>query len=145
MKLHLFLDAAGGGILITLAALYGSGPAKWPLIVLGIIEIGTSLITRTVTSDGPGLDSPSVMTSTRRSKVAMPVAEGPKTSDGRPDFPLASEAQTPEQLRRAIDSGRTGDKIGMTDPAAAPFGSDDEAADLHDEEGLATARQASPM
>jgi len=34
---------------------------------------------------------------------------------------------TPEQLRADIDSGRTGDKVGGFDPAAAPLCSDDEA------------------
>lgn len=32
------------------------------------------------------------------------------------------------QLRRDIDSGRTGDKVAAADPAAAPLGTDDEAA-----------------
>lgn len=32
------------------------------------------------------------------------------------------------QLRRDIDSGRTGDKVAAPDPAAAPLGTDDEAA-----------------
>ena len=33
-----------------------------------------------------------------------------------------------DQLRHAIDSGRTGDKVAYPDPAAAPLGTDDEAA-----------------
>ena len=75
----------------------------------------------------------------------MPIATGPKTDDGRPNYPLRSDGgETKEQLRGAIDSGKTNDKIAMIDPAASPLGSDDEAADLHDEEGLATARQAAP-
>jgi hypothetical protein len=36
--------------------------------------------------------------------------------------------ETVEQLRSAIDSGRTGDKIPYPDPAAAPLGGDEEAA-----------------
>jgi hypothetical protein len=36
-------------------------------------------------------------------------------------------AAAPERLRRNIDSGRTGDKVPVTDPAAAPLGTDDEA------------------
>ena len=145
IKLHLILDAVGGVALIGLAILYAPPTGIWlSLLVLGAIEVGSSLVTRTVTSDGPGLDSPAVMASTHRSKVAMPVAAGPKTADGRPDYPLHSDAtQTNEQLRAAIDSGKTSDKTAMTDPAMAPLGSDDEAADLHDEEGLAIARQAS--
>jgi hypothetical protein len=35
---------------------------------------------------------------------------------------------TTEQLRNAIDSGRTGEKIPGPDPAMAPLGTDDEAA-----------------
>jgi hypothetical protein len=144
VKRHLLLDAAGGVVLIGLAAVYGASPAVWlPLMVIGVIEIGSSLVTRTVTSDGPGLDSPSILTSTHRSKVTMPAAVGPKTADGRPDYPVhPAGPRTPEELRAAIDSGKTGDKVALTDPAAAPLGSDDEAADLHDEQGLATARQA---
>jgi hypothetical protein len=45
-----------------------------------------------------------------------------------------------EQLRAAIDSGRTEDKVAVMDPAAAPLGSDAEAAAPHDELGLKTAR-----
>lgn len=37
-------------------------------------------------------------------------------------------AETSDQLRAKIDSGRTGDKVGVSDPAAAPLGADDEAA-----------------
>ena len=146
VKLHLILDAVDGVVLIGIAAAYGPSPSVWlPLLVLGTIEVGSSLVTRTVTSDGPGLDSPPVMTSTRRSKVAMPLADGPTTADGRPNYPIDPDnATTNEQLRAAIDSGRTHDKIAMTDPAMAPLGSDDEAGALHDEKGLATARRAGP-
>ena len=35
---------------------------------------------------------------------------------------------TSAQLRADIDAGRTGDKVGGFDPAAAPLGADDEAA-----------------
>jgi hypothetical protein len=35
---------------------------------------------------------------------------------------------TPERLRADIDSGRTRDKIPVSDPAAAPLGTDEEAA-----------------
>lgn len=37
------------------------------------------------------------------------------------------KAPTSDQLRRDIDSGKTGDKIGFEDPAAAPLGTDAEA------------------
>ncbi|HEU5276406.1 MAG TPA: hypothetical protein VFU97_22320 [Xanthobacteraceae bacterium] len=39
-----------------------------------------------------------------------------------------SDHATPEQLRSDIDSGRTGDKVAFPDPAAAPLGTDEEAA-----------------
>jgi hypothetical protein len=35
---------------------------------------------------------------------------------------------TTDRLRADIDSGRTGDKVAARDPAAAPLGTDDEAA-----------------
>jgi len=35
-----------------------------------------------------------------------------------------------DQLRYAIDTGRTGDKVAFSDPAAAPLGTDDEAAGM---------------
>lgn len=43
---------------------------------------------------------------------------------------MAEHQQNPnvEQLRAAIDSGRTGDKVAYPDPAAVPLGADDEAA-----------------
>jgi hypothetical protein len=34
---------------------------------------------------------------------------------------------SPENLRQNIDKGRSGDKVRMPDPAAAPLGTDDEA------------------
>ena len=36
--------------------------------------------------------------------------------------------KTTEQLRHDIDTGKTGDKIPFPDPAAAPLGTDEEAA-----------------
>ena len=41
--------------------------------------------------------------------------------------PAAADA-TVEQLRHEIDRGRTGDKVDFPDSAAAPLGTDDEAA-----------------
>lgn len=38
------------------------------------------------------------------------------------------KSPTTAQLRDDIDSGRTGDKVGASDPAAAPLGTDEEAA-----------------
>lgn len=39
-----------------------------------------------------------------------------------------AETSTTEQLRDDIDRGRTGDKVRAGDPAAAPLGTDEEAA-----------------
>lgn len=41
---------------------------------------------------------------------------------------MAHKVTTTDRLRREIDSGRSGDKIGFPDPAASPLGTDDEAA-----------------
>jgi hypothetical protein len=43
----------------------------------------------------------------------------------RPPPPRAART---EELRKDIDEGKTGDKVPFRDPAAAPLGSDDEAA-----------------
>ena len=40
----------------------------------------------------------------------------------------APAESTAEQLKADIDSGRTGDKVNNPDPAAAPLGTDEEAA-----------------
>jgi len=40
----------------------------------------------------------------------------------------AAPGSTTERLRADIDTGRTGDKVAASDPAAAPLGTDDEAA-----------------
>jgi hypothetical protein len=40
---------------------------------------------------------------------------------------MADQRYTTEQLRKGIDSGRSGAKIDYPDPAAAPLGTDDEA------------------
>ena len=42
--------------------------------------------------------------------------------------PRPSPTSAPARLRQAIDSGTTGDKVNYPDPAAAPLGTDDEAA-----------------
>lgn len=42
--------------------------------------------------------------------------------------PLPLDSARSEELRKDIDEGRTGDKVPFRDPAAAPLGSDDEAA-----------------
>ena len=55
--------------------------------------------------------------------------------------PRPTDRPTVEQLRADIDSGHTGDKIPVLDPAAAPMGTDDEAAGRPpDPEAIAKAR-----
>ena len=44
----------------------------------------------------------------------------------------ASTIRTAQELKGAIDSGRTGDKVASYDPGAAPLGTDDEAAGTPD-------------
>lgn len=52
------------------------------------------------------------------------------------------DGQTSDRLRHDIDRGRTGDKVGHPDPAAAPLGTDAEAGgDPPSEEQLAEARR----
>lgn len=41
---------------------------------------------------------------------------------------MGDRTPTTDQLRSAIDSGRTGEKVNFPDPAAAPLGTDAEAA-----------------
>lgn len=44
------------------------------------------------------------------------------------EHPGQEDGGTSEQLRDEIDRGGTGDKVAFSDPAAAPLGTDDEAA-----------------
>jgi hypothetical protein len=60
-----------------------------------------------------------------------------------------AEEPTSDQLRGDIDAGRTGDKLAGFDPAAAPLGTDDEAAGRRPSaarvaEARATERSAPP-
>lgn len=41
---------------------------------------------------------------------------------------MTPQIPTLDQLRKDIDDGRTGEKVSWPDPAAAPLGTDDEAA-----------------
>lgn len=45
-----------------------------------------------------------------------------------PKLPHRADPPTVDRLRSDIDEGRSGDKVRFPDPAAAPLGSDDEAA-----------------
>lgn len=42
---------------------------------------------------------------------------------------MAKKRPTSDRLRADIDQGKQGDKVNYSDPAAAPLGTDDEAAD----------------
>ena len=46
---------------------------------------------------------------------------------GDDDRPRGTDPKTADRLRKDIDRGRTGDKVGYPDPAAAPLGTDAEA------------------
>ena len=56
---------------------------------------------------------------------------------------MSSLPPTTAQLRHDIDTGRTGEKVAAPDPAAAPLGTDDEAAGTPPSaEAVAMARDA---
>jgi len=56
---------------------------------------------------------------------------------------MSSLPPTTAQLRHDIDTGRTGEKVAAPDPAAAPLGTDDEAAGTPPSgEAVAMAREA---
>ncbi len=61
-------------------------------------------------------------------RADMPRHEDPTEIEPRPKpTPLRDDGATSSELRHDIDSGATGDKLPMLDPAAAPLGSDAEA------------------
>lgn len=69
---------------------------------------------------------------------------GPTPADNRPcpQRQRQEPAATADQLRADIDAGRTGDKTQGSDPAAAPLGTDEEAAGVATPpEALARARR----
>ncbi len=61
---------------------------------------------------------------------------------GSENLPSSVDKASETRLRNKIDAGQTDDKVAASDPAMAPLGTDNEAADGHDEEGLAVARRA---
>ena len=68
------------------------------------------------------------MTEENPNAVAPP-KERPTSEAGAGTGPgSGGRAPTAEQLRDAIDSGETGDKVGFPDPATVPLGADAEAA-----------------
>jgi len=58
----------------------------------------------------------------------LPRHNDPTELEPRPVPPPPGRRDNVVQLRRDIDSGATRDKVAMLDPAAAPLGTDDEAA-----------------
>jgi hypothetical protein len=61
--------------------------------------------------------------------ASRPRPELPPTRTIKPvDPPPSSGRPTSAQLKADIDSGRTGDKVGVFDPGLATLGTDDEAA-----------------
>ncbi|WP_109109709.1 hypothetical protein [Azospirillum sp. TSO35-2] len=52
----------------------------------------------------------------------------PESGRDTPTSPSAATSAGANRLRADIDRGLTGDKVPATDPAAAPLGTDDEAA-----------------
>ena len=61
--------------------------------------------------------------------MSSPPGEMPATSTIEPiDAPPDSSNPTTAQLKADIDSGRTGDKVGVYDPGLSQLGTDDEAA-----------------
>ena len=56
-----------------------------------------------------------------------PLGAGREARPHVTEMPAAEPSPTSARLRHEIDSGRTGDKIGNIDPAAAPLGTDEEA------------------
>jgi hypothetical protein len=144
LGVHLRLDLGAGLILVAAGIIVSPGiGSALAMIVLGALLAALSQVTAAGADDAAGLPVPPVMTRTERSVRAMPPATGPSDAAGRPAYPVPpGDAERTEQVRGAIDSGATGDKVAMTDPAAAPLGSDQEAGQPHDEDGLRTAREA---
>ncbi len=77
----------------------------------------------------------------------MPRHDDPTEIEPRPSPPLqAGQATNTAQLRQAIDSGATGDKAGMLDPASSPLGTDAEASGVSPTpEAVAAAHAAERM
>jgi hypothetical protein len=66
----------------------------------------------------------------------------PPTEDDQ--TPVQKPNMAAEDLRQAIDRGDTGEKIPAADPAAAPLGTDDEAAGTRPSAELAPAKPVPP-
>jgi hypothetical protein len=143
LRVHLGADVAMGVLLAASPFLLGFSDRVWvPHAVFGVTSALAGLMTRTATSEGAGLERNAGWPLTGSPMSAMPRADRAATADGRP----GGQGGTPEagnvsQLRHAINSGSTGEKVAMVDPAMAPLGTDNEASGLHDHEGLRVARE----
>lgn len=119
MPLHLGLDIAAGALLAASPWLFSfANEVYWPHLIVGLLEIGVA----STTDSGRAERSDMSSTAGRADAMPRPVS---RASDG------AGAARTDgaaARLRADIDSGRTGDKVDWPDPAAAPLGTDDEAA-----------------
>jgi hypothetical protein len=98
-RAHLVLDFLNGALLAASPWLFGfAAEVFWPHLLAGLLELAVTLA----------------------SIGTRPLRATESTT--------ADDALTSDRLRHEIDSGRTGDKVDHPDPAAAPLGTDDEAA-----------------
>ncbi|WP_203330332.1 SPW repeat domain-containing protein [Rhodovastum atsumiense] len=142
MPVHLGMDAVAGVFLAASPWLFGFAEQVWlPHLLLGLVAAGIAATTRIVPDDRAADSTPLVRMASMAETLGKPPADHPRSSDLRPATALhAGKAENADQLRRAIDSGATRDKVAVVDPAAAPLGTDAESGAPHDEEGLKLAR-----
>jgi hypothetical protein len=102
---HLLLDVANAGLLAVSPFLMQFAGYVWlPHVSIAACEIAVILLSSWKNADSKSAEQ---RHPTRSAKINF---------------------QYPETLRAAIDRGETGDKVAFPDPAAAPLGTDDEAA-----------------
>lgn len=83
---------------------------------------------------GAGGDTPeAARTDSNVTRLPVPGRGGDRTAEDRPPAApqesfLSDDDLTADALRHALDHGKGGDKVDFADPAAAPLGTDDEAA-----------------
>jgi hypothetical protein len=128
LRVHLLVDLGAGVILLLSPFLFAFASVVWlPHVLAGFAEIGAALTTRPAPDDAAAT-SPLSLAAGPRDTQDKPSSDGPVTADQRPRSTVHSgQAENAAQLRRAIDSGATGDKVAVEDPAASPLGTDDEA------------------
>lgn len=125
MRAHIALDCLAGGVLAILPPILHFSPGVSTVYVLaGLFALGAGVLTAPAAADGP----PDGM-QVRHSSVSGP------TSSALPAGASASGFSHPEggvdgegeAERSRIDSGRSGERAGIRDPATAPLGTDTEA------------------